>query len=170
MPVFNFYGFLFMAVIMVPNIVFAVRNKDGFQNLWHNRAVEFLEQIGRFACFGFMLFNIPHTCFGFPSDKAFAAYIIVNCMLTAAYCLIWIVCFRKSSVFRALALSILPSLTFLCSGIFSRSVLLIAASLVFAPCHITVSYKMPHLPQRRKNYEKNRFGRWAGPCFYRCIL
>lgn len=22
---------------------------------------------------------------------------------------------------------------------------------------------MPHLPQRRKNYEKNRFGRWAGP-------
>lgn len=46
MPVFNFYGFLFMAVILVPNIVFAVRNKDGFQNLWHNRAVELLEQIG----------------------------------------------------------------------------------------------------------------------------
>ncbi len=150
MPVFNFYGFLFMAVIMVPNIVFAVRNKDGFQNLWHNRAVEFLEQIGRFACFGFMLFNIPHTCFGFPSDKAFAAYIIVNCMLTAAYCLIWIVCFRKNSVFRALALSILPSLTFLCSGIFSRSVLLIAASLVFAPCHITVSYKNAALTAKEK--------------------
>ena len=27
----NFYGLAFMLVIMIPNIIFAVKNKDGFE-------------------------------------------------------------------------------------------------------------------------------------------
>lgn len=50
-------------------------------------------------------------------------------------------CFKKNSVFRALALSIIPSMLFLFSGIMSRSVLLIIASVLFAPSHIVISYK-----------------------------
>ena len=57
------------------------------------------------------------------------------------YCAIWIICFKKNSVFRALALSIIPSMLFLFSGIMSRSVLLIIASALFAPSHIVISYK-----------------------------
>lgn len=88
-----------------------------------------------------MVFNVPGTCFGWPSDEAFALYLIVDAVLAAAYCAIWAICFKKSSVFRALALSILPSVMFLFSGIISRSLLLTAASVVFAPCHILLSYK-----------------------------
>lgn len=51
----NFYGLAFMLVIMIPNIIFASINKDGFQNLWKNKFVEVLEQIGRMGCFGFMI-------------------------------------------------------------------------------------------------------------------
>lgn len=47
----NFYGLAFMLVIMIPNIIFASINKDGFQNLWKNKFVEVLEQIGRMGCF-----------------------------------------------------------------------------------------------------------------------
>ena len=138
---FNGYGLLFVAVIMIPNIVFAVKCKDGFQNKWDNRFVETVEQIGRFGCFLFMVVNIPGTWFGWRSDKALAAYLIVDAVLTAAYCLIWIICFKKSSVFRALALSILPSLLFLFSAVMSRSILLGIAAVLFAPSHILLSYK-----------------------------
>lgn len=138
---FNVFGLIIIIVIMIPNIVFAMKCKDGFENKYKNKAVEILEQIGRFGCFGFMIINIPGTCFGFPSDSAFKAYLILDIILTALYCLIWIVCFKKNSVFRALALSIIPSVMFLSSGILSRSILLIIMSVIFAPCHILISYK-----------------------------
>lgn len=128
-----------MAVIMIPNIVFAVKCKDGFENKYHNKAVEVMEQAGRFGCFGFMCVNIPGTWFGWWSDEAFSLYLMVNAVLTLLYCGIWVVCWRKNSLFRALALSILPSVLFLFSGIMSRSVLLTLSALLFAPAHILIS-------------------------------
>ena len=68
-------------------------------------------------------------------------YLIVDTILVMLYCAIWIICFKKNSIFRALALSIIPSMLFLFSGIMSRSVLLIIASVLFAPSHIVISYK-----------------------------
>ena len=138
---FNLFGLIFVAVIMIPNIVFALKCKDGFKNKWENKYVETLEQIGRFACFGFMIINIPGTYLGWASDKALAVYLIADSVLSLLYCIIWIICFRKSSVFRALALSIIPSILFLISGILSRSALLIIAAVIFAPTHIMISYK-----------------------------
>ena len=112
----NIFGLIFIIIIMIPNIIFAVKCKDGFANKWQNKTVELLEQIGRFGCFGFMIINIPGTWFGWWSDEAFAGYLIVNVVLIVLYCAIWLMCFRKNTVFRALALSILPSIMFLFSG------------------------------------------------------
>ena len=138
---FNIFGLIMVAVIMIPNILFAMKCKDGFVNKWNNKFVETVEQIGRFGCFGFMIINIPGTCFGWWSDEAFAVYLVVDAVLVTLYCAIWAVCFRKSSVFRALALSIIPSVLFLFSGIMSRSILLTIAALLFAPSHIMLSYQ-----------------------------
>ena len=138
---FNVFGLVFIAVIMIPNIIFAVKHKDAFENRNQNKTIEIIEQIGRFGCFGFMIFNIPFTWFGWWSDEAFARYLVIDIFLIVLYCLIWIICFRKNSVFRALALSVIPSVIFLFSGIMSRSVLLIVSSLLFAPAHILISYK-----------------------------
>ena len=119
----------------------AIKCKDGFDNKWNNKYVEVTEQVGRLGCFGFMIINIPGTWFGWWSDEAFALYLIVDTILVMLYCAIWIICFKKNSVFRALTLSIIPSMLFLFSGIMSRSVLLIIASVLFAPSHIVISYK-----------------------------
>lgn len=146
----NPYGLAFMAVILIPNIVFAVKCPEGFENAWKNKAVERLEQVGRFGCFGFMIVHIPGIWFGFPSDEAFAVYLIADTVLIACYCLVWILCFRKNSLFRALALSILPSAVFLLSGILSRSPLLIIAAVIFAPCHILISCKNAVLAGKTK--------------------
>ncbi len=138
---FNVFGLIFIVVIMIPNVVFAIKRKDGFDNKWDNKFVEFIEQAGRFGCFGFMIFNIPGTWFGWWSDEAFALYLVVDGILVMLYCAIWIICFKKNSVFRALALSVIPSALFLFSGIISRSVLLTVASVLFAPSHIAISYR-----------------------------
>ena len=137
----NVFGLVMVAVIMIPNILFAMKCKDGFVNKWNNKFVETVEQIGRFGCFGFMIINIPGTWFGWWSDEAFAVYLVVDAVLVTLYCVIWAVCFRKSSVFRALALSIIPSVLFLFSGIMSQSILLTIAALLFAPSHIMLSYQ-----------------------------
>lgn len=137
----NVFGLVMVAVIMIPNILFAMKCKDGFVNKWNNKSVETVEQIGRFGCFGFMIINIPGTWFGWWSDEAFAVYLVVDAVLVTLYCVIWAVCFRKSSVFRALALSIIPSVLFLFSRIMSRSILLTIAAVLFAPSHILISYQ-----------------------------
>lgn len=137
----NVFGLGFIAIIMIPNIILAFKCKNGFENKWNNKTVEAMEQIGRFGCFGFMIINIPGTWFGWWSDEAFAIYLIVDVLLVMIYCVIWVICFKKNSMFRALALSIIPSIIFLFSGIMSRSVLLIVAAMLFAPSHVLISYK-----------------------------
>ena len=137
---FNIFGFIFICINMIPNVIFAIKCKDGFENKWNNKFVETIEQIGRFCCFGFMIINIPRTYFGWWSDEAFAIYLIINIILVILYCLIWIICFKKNSVFKALALSIIPSIIFLFSGIMSKSILLIVSSIIFAPSHIMIYY------------------------------
>ena len=138
---FNPFGLVFITIIMIPNIVFAIRCKDGFTNNYRNKTVELVEQIGRFGCFGFMIFNVPGTWFGWASNESFALCLILDALLVALYCILWIVCWKKNGVFKALALSILPSAVFLISGITSRSILLILAALLFAPSHILISYQ-----------------------------
>ena len=56
MEYINLFGFSFMGVFMVPNIIFALKNKDGFENIYQNKALETVEEIGRYGCFVFMIF------------------------------------------------------------------------------------------------------------------
>ena len=137
----NIYGVIVIAVFMIPNIIYAIKCKKGFENQWHNKTVEIIEQIGRFGCIVFMVINIPYTCFGFWFNGALAIYIAVNAVLTAAYCAIWAICFHGCSLFKALVLSILPSVIFLFSGIMIMSIPLIISAVIFAPCHVLISYK-----------------------------
>lgn len=138
---FNIFGLIFVSVILIPNVIFALKCKNGFENKFNNKFIEAVEQAGRFGCFGFMIFNIPGTVAGWPSDEAFAFYLIADSCLVILYCAVWTVCFKKSSVFRALALSIIPSVLFLFSGIISRSLPLTLSALIFAPSHILISYR-----------------------------
>ena len=137
---FNIFGCIFIILIMIPNIIFALKCKDGFQNKFNNKFVEVIEQIGRFGCITFMIINIPKTWLGWWSDEVFSIYLIVNIILVLSCYFIWIICFKKNNIFKALMLSIIPSIIFLFSGVMTRSILLIISSLVFTPSHIMISY------------------------------
>ena len=141
MEFINIFGLIFTFALMIPNIIYALKCKGGFENKWNNKIIEVTEQIGRFGSIAFMIINIPGTYFGWWSDEALAIYLIGDTILTILYCVLWFILFNKSNLFRALSLSIIPSILFLFSGTMSRSVPLIFFSILFSFGHIVISYK-----------------------------
>lgn len=137
----NIFGLIFVSVIMIPNIVYAIKCRDGFENVSVHKAAVILEQTGRYACIAFMVVILPWTEYGFRSVEAFLVYIFGNTVLILAYCVIWIVCFRKNNMFRAVSLSVIPSVVFLLSGVLSNYLPLVISSAIFAPFHIYISCK-----------------------------
>ena len=141
---FNPFGLIIMILIMIPNIIYAIKCKENFAKLPQTKfwkIIETFEQIGRYGCFACMIFNIPGTYFGFASKLSFVIYLIVNFVFISAYCIIWIFCFNKNNLFKAISLSVLPSVIFFLSGFLSHSVLLTIGAIIFAPCHILISVK-----------------------------
>ena len=121
---FDGFGLLFVAALLVPNILFAATRPDGFENRYHNPAVERLEQVGRFGCFILMVLRIPVLCHGYWFDGGETVQLAASVVLV-----------RKS-----LALAILPSLLFLERGILIANIPLLVLAVLFAPCHIAISY------------------------------
>ena len=88
-----------------------------------------------------MIIQLPSAVWGFWFPGAQEVYFAYGMVITALYCLIWALCFHRPLLFRALALSILPSLLFLGSGFLLCSLPLILSALLFAPCHIFISVR-----------------------------
>ncbi len=57
---FNYYELAIMVIVMLPNKIYAVKHKDSDKQAYRNKAVIVMEQIGRYGCFVFMIFNIPY--------------------------------------------------------------------------------------------------------------
>lgn len=138
---FNYYGLAFMVVIMIPNIVYAVKCKIDATTTYKNKAAEIIEQISRFACLALMIFNVPYTWKGFYFSSAEVIYIVVNSILVISYCFAWVILWKKSGIFKALLLSVIPSIVFLFSGIMIASIPLIVFAVAFAVTHILISLK-----------------------------
>lgn len=138
---FNLTGLIFVVVLLIPNMIYAVTNKDGFAGEFHNKLVETGEQIGRFGCFILMFIQLPSVTLGYIYDSAQTLYLIFGVALLVLYCGGWIVFRKGNCMAKALTLSILPSVLFLESGILTLNIPLIVLSVVFAICHITISCK-----------------------------
>lgn len=110
---FNLYGLIFFSILMIPNIVYAATQKDGFVNKFNSPILEGAEQISRWASFLLMIFNIPKTYGGFWFANAQNIYIAANVFLLVLYV----------------------------AGIMISSILLIISSVIFAICHITISVR-----------------------------
>lgn len=138
---FNYYGLIAVAIILIPNIISAVVDKGAFVNKYNNKTMLVLEQIGRYGCMAFMVFNIPYTYFNFWFDSALIVYLIVNGALLVLYILGWIIFRKGQGAIKMLWLSIVPTLLFLFSGIMLLSIPLMIFAVIFGAGHITISYK-----------------------------
>lgn len=136
---FNYYGLAIIVLILIPNVVHAVICRGEMNNGGQNKALEIAEQIGRYACMAFMVFNIPYSYFGFWFVNAFTVYLTVNGVLCLGYLIFWAVFKGGKRLAGALSLSITPSVIFLFSGVILLSIPLIVSAVVFAVCHIRIS-------------------------------
>lgn len=137
---FNIYGLIFVIIILFPNIIFAYFCKDGFENHYENKLVEIMEQIGRFGCFISMFLVIPFLNKGFWFKSGKIIYVAWESVLVTLYCIGWIIFWKEDSIKKSLYLSIVPSLLFIESGIISGNFQLLVFAIIFAPCHILISY------------------------------
>ena len=135
---FNYYGLIFIIIIMIPNIFYMVYHKENIKS-FNNKKIEIFEQIGRFSSLFFMIFNIPFTYFPVFIENYLFVYLIVNITFIVIYLVIFIIFFNKTTLFSSLALSIFPSLIFLFSGIFLINIPLIISSIIFGIFHIYIS-------------------------------
>ena len=138
---FNYYGLIAVAIILIPNIISAVTDKNLYSTAHICRPIAVSEQIGRYGCMAFMVFNIPYTYFNFWFDSALLVYLIVNGILLLLYLLGWIVFGKGRSTIKMLWQSITPTLLFLFSGIMLLSIPLIVFAVIFGIGHITISYR-----------------------------
>lgn len=153
---FNYYGLAIALIMMLPNIIFSFFHKDGFANHFSCKKLEIAEQIGRYATFALMIFNIPYTYIGWLFNGGELVYLIVNGSLLAVYEVIWFVMRNKNNMARALLLSAIPSMIFIFSGVMIMSIPLILFSFLFAVSHIVISVKnagfVDHSPKKEMRH------------------
>ena len=135
----NIYGLIIMIIIMMPNIVFGIKNK-GYQSKYHNKVIETIEQVGRFGSMFFMVVNIPVLTYGYWFTNGKLVYLILICILTISYCISWIYYFYRETKIKAMILAVIPTLIFFVSGIIHREILLIMSSILFGVGHIIITY------------------------------
>ena len=126
---------------MIPNVISAIYDKSSFENKNISKPIIVIEQIGRYGCMAFMVFNIPYTYFGFWFNYALTVYLAVGGFLLLLYCLGWLILFKSRSKLKMLWLSITPAILFVFCGIVVSSIPLLLFSVLFAIGHITISYK-----------------------------
>lgn len=135
----NVFGAIIVVIILIPNIIYGLRNR-GIKNLCTNKVMNVLEQVGRYACMFLLIFNIGLLEFGYPFLGAFVAYFLGNAALLTAYIIFWIFYSKKKSMFRAMALAVIPAAVFMLSAITLLHVLLIVFAIIFAVAHCYVTY------------------------------
>lgn len=134
----NVLGLIQVALILVPNIIYAVKFKNQ-KNACKNKTMNLMEQIGRYACMIFMVINVGLTEFGFGGIGLFLIYFLGNIILLLAYWLIWILYFIKQTPWKSMTLAIIPVCIFLICGISLQHWLLIISAVIFAIGHIYVT-------------------------------
>ena len=107
----NLFGGAIVVLMLIPNIVYAIKNKDE-KNLCKNRAMNILEQIGRYGCIILMWLPLFVWEFGFAGVAQMIIYAAGNSALLFAYFIVYALYFKEKTARRALALAIIPACMF----------------------------------------------------------
>lgn len=136
----NVFGLIFVGLLLIPNIIYTIKVKNQ-QNKCTNKAMNIVEQIGRYGSMFLMVLNIGLAEFGFVSVFEFLVYLFGNTALIISYWIIWVLYFKKQTYAKQITLAVIPTCLFLLSGITLHHYLLILFALVFGVGHIYVTNK-----------------------------
>ena len=89
---FNGYGLFFLILLLIPNIVYAVKYKDA-TNTCTDKWALILEQGGRYGSMFFMVFTFGSLTQGWASVTEFMVYLLGSTLLMVAYWIVWMLYF-----------------------------------------------------------------------------
>ncbi len=136
----NLYGLIIVILLLLPNIIYALKNKDA-ENKCKNKIMNLIEQLGRYGSMFLMVFNIGIYEYGLRSDGDSAIWLIGSALLLSIYWMFWLVYFRAPGFFCAMMLAIHPSILIVINGFLLRQWLLVISGCVFSIGHIYVTYQ-----------------------------
>lgn len=136
----NIFGMFIVVLMLVPNVIYALKNKE-IENKCKNKFMNTTEQIGRYGSMFFMVFNIGRLEMNFQSNVILIIGVISIAVLLILYWAFWIAYLRENKMIFAIMLAVIPSIIFIESGFIFRHYLLIISGIIFASGHIYVTYQ-----------------------------
>ena len=136
----NLFGAGIVVLIMIPNIIYAAREKQAETQTKVPNYLFACEQAGRYSCIVLMWLPLLVWKFGFGSAGELLIYLIANGILLLSYYLFWLAYARRKSLTIAIALAVIPPLLFLLSGILLNHWTLVAFAVLFGVAHCKITY------------------------------
>ena len=130
--VVNVYGLLFAAVLLVPHIVY-MKTHTLDTGVFANRAMVYIDRVGRLASLFLMLLHIGVLELGFTEPQALMRrfWLIVMGVCSVLYALLWLLFFKKETKGCALGIILISSFMVMFSGILQVNTLLLTAGIVY---------------------------------------
>lgn len=130
--VVNVYGLLFAAVLLVPHIVY-MKTHTLDAGVFTNRAMVYIDRVGRLASLFLMSFHIGVLELGFTEPQALMRrfWLIVMGVCSVLYALLWLLFFKKETKGCALGIILISSFMVMFSGILQVNTLLLTAGIVY---------------------------------------
>ena len=137
--IFHLFCAGIVVLLLIPNLIYALRHKGGGISSG-NRAVNILEQIGRFGCMLFMVvpLGVKGGGLGFHSVGAFLIWAAGTAALLLAYYVCWAFFARRPGRRLALALALIPCGIFLLSAVLLRHWVLAVFAGLFTGTHLYI--------------------------------
>ena len=130
--VVNVYGLLFAVILAAPHIVYIKTHKLD-TSAFSNRALVYIDRVGRLASLFLMSFHIGVLDLGFtePQELMRRFWLISMGVCALLYTLLWLLFFKKESKGVALGIIMLFAFMVMFSGILQVNTLLLTAGIVY---------------------------------------
>lgn len=137
--IFNLFCAGIVVLLLIPNLIYALRHKGGGISS-PNRAINLLEQIGRFGCMIFMVvpLGVKGGGLGFYSLEGLFIWVIGTALLLLAYYACWGFFAWRPGRKLALALALIPCGIFLLSAVLLRHWVLAVFTGLFTGTHLYI--------------------------------
>ena len=136
----NLFGAAIVILIMIPNIIYAVRHKQAETKKELPLYLSVCEQIGRYGCIILMWLPLFVWKFGFESTGEFFTYLIGTGILLLGYYLFWIIYAKNKTLKTAMLLAVIPAILFLLSGVLLNHWTLVVFAVLFGLSHCKITY------------------------------
>lgn len=137
---FNWYGLVFAIFLLLPDIAY-IRNNKIDRTIFDNKAMLYIERIGKYCCIFLMGINIGVLEGGFTKPIMETFWMISTCVLTVIAAILWLLCFYRFSKLWAYLLTAVTAVIFMMSGLLQVKTLLLTAGVVYLIGQLYVTNK-----------------------------